>query len=76
MIDVSGCCERAETSREACRSVGIAGEHPEVTGEAASCPAQFALLLFVITGGLPVSENRVSAEGILPAPAGLSTSFR
>lgn len=44
----------------------IASEHPEVTREAASCPAQFGLLLFVITSGLPVSENRVSAEGIWP----------
>lgn len=76
MTDISGCCEQAEISREACRSVDIASEHPEVTREAASCPARFALLLFVITKGLPVSENRVSAEGILPVPAGQSTSFR
>lgn len=75
MTDISGCCEWAEISKEACRSVDIASEHPEVTGEAASCPARFALLL-LITSGLPVSENRMSAESILPVPAGQSTSFR
>jgi len=70
VIDISGCCEWARISGEACRSVDVANEHPEVTREAASCPARFALLLFVITSGLPVSENRASV------PAGQSTSFR
>lgn len=53
----------------------IASDHPEVTREVASCPGQLGIL-FVITGGLTVTESRATGEGISPIPAGQSTSFK
>lgn len=52
-----------------CKRVGI-------SRGTASCPGQFVILLSVITGGLTVSENRMTGEDIPPIPAGQSTSFR
>lgn len=41
-----------------------------------TCPGQFALLLFVVAGGLTIIEIRVTGKDILPIPDGQSTLFR
>lgn len=48
----------------------------QATRVAALWPGQFALLLSVIVGGLPVIETRMTHEDLLPIPAGQSASFR
>lgn len=61
--------------RKAC-ACGHYDEHPEVTGEMVACPGQFSLLLFIIAGGLTISEIRVTGKDILPIPHGQSSLFR